>query len=92
MQNERDFLNQQIYIIKQRINGLPADNAEKPASAKLIKAYELRNKVVSNLRRELTEMIGANDARAMIDEAERDAEVWWSMSRGETIENAKTAC
>lgn len=31
-------------------------------------------------------MIGANDARAMIDEAERDAEVWWSMSRGETIE------
>lgn len=92
MQNERDFLSQQIYIIRQRINGLPADNSEKPASAKLIKAYELRNKVVSNLRRELTEMIGVNDARAMIDEAERDAEVWWSMSRGETIENAKTAC
>ena len=91
MQPERDFLNQQIYLWQQRLKSLPP-TTERPASDKLIKAYELRNKVVANLRRELTEMIGANDARAMIDEAERDAEVWWSMSRGETIENAKTAC
>lgn len=87
MQSERDFLNQQIYLLRQRINGLPADNAEKPASAKLIKAYELRNRVVSNLRKQLNEIMDREEANAMIDEAERDAEVWWSMSRGETIES-----
>ena len=85
MQTERDFLAQQIYILQQRITALPA-NEEKPASAKLIKAYELRNKVVSNLRRQLNEIMDREEANAMIDEAERDAEVWWSMSRGNTIE------
>lgn len=91
MQPERDFLNQQIYLWQQRLKSMPP-TTERPASDKLIKAYELRNKVVANLRKQLNEIMDREEANAMIDEAERDAEVWWSMSRGGTIENAKTAC
>jgi len=64
---------------------LPANAPERQSSAKLVKAFEIRNKTCVNLRKQLIEIIGLEDANAMFDEAERDAEVWWRMSRSATI-------
>lgn len=88
MQTEHLFLQDQIATLRKRLNSLPPPEkaTEKPASAKLHKAYEIRNKVVANLRKQLVEIIGREDTSEMIEEAERDAEVWWSMQREGTVE------
>ncbi len=86
MLSEQNFLQDQIAILRKRLNAVNSNPPlEKPAADKTIKAYEIRNKVVANLRRELVEILGREDASAMIEEAERDAEVWWSMSRSEQL-------
>lgn len=85
---EQNFLQDQIAVLRKRLNIVQStpQTGEKPASAKLHKAYEIRNKVVANLRKQLVEIIGREDASEMIEEAERDAEVWWGMQREGTIE------
>lgn len=88
MQTEQLFLQDQIASLRKRLTTiqLPANAPERQASAKLVKAYEVRNKAFHNLRKQLIEIIGLEDANAMFDEAERDAEVWWSMTRSATID------
>lgn len=88
MQTEQLFIQDQIASLRKRLATiqLPANAPEKQASAKLVKAFEIRNKTCVNLRKQLIEIIGLEDANAMFDEAERDAEVWWSMQRSATIE------
>lgn len=89
MQTEQLFLQEQIAAFRKRLASiqLPAQSAERQASAKLVKAYEVRNKAFHNLRKQLIDILGAEDAKLMVEEAERDAEVWWSMQRSGTIES-----
>ena len=87
MQTEQLFLQDQIASLRKRLATiqLPANAPERQASAKLVKAYEVRNKAFHNLRKQLIEILGTEDAKLMVEEAERDAEVWWSMQRSGTI-------
>ena len=82
---EQNFLQDQIAVLRKRLNSLPPPEkpSEKPASAKLQKAYEVRNQTLMNLKKQLIEIVGKEDAFEMLNEAERDAEVWWSMTHGE---------
>jgi len=84
MQNEQLFLQDQIATLRKRLNSLPPPEkpVEKIASAKLQKAFELKTKTLSNIRAQLVDIIGREDAQEMLEEAERDAEVWWSMTHG----------
>jgi len=86
---EQNFLQDQIAIFRKRLNSLPPPEkpVEKPASAKLQKAYELQNKTLMNLKTQLIDIVGREDAFEMLNEAERDAEVWWSMTHG--VDNSK---
>lgn len=88
MQTEQLFIQDQIASLRKRLTTiqLPANAPERQASTKLVKAYEVRNKAFCNLKKQLIEILGLEDAKLMVEEAERDAEVWWSMQRGETIE------
>ena len=88
MQTEQLFIQDQIASLRKRLATiqLPANAPERQASTKLVKAYEVRNKAFHNLRKQLIEILGLQDAKLMVEEAERDAEVWWSMQRAETIE------
>ena len=70
MQTERQFLQGLISQINLRTSAL--DNT--PSNPKLLRAYEIRNRVVYNLRDQLVEILGKDDAYEMINEAERDAE------------------
>lgn len=82
MQTEQAFLQDQIAVLRKRLNSLsPSEHSiEKPASAKLQRAYELRNKTLINLKKQLVEIVGKEDAFEMFNEAEREAETWWSMT------------
>lgn len=73
MQTERQFLQGLIAQINLRTSAL--DNT--PSNPKLLRAYEIRNRVVHNLRDQLVEILGKDDAYEMINEAEKDAEKWW---------------
>jgi hypothetical protein len=88
MQTEQLFLQDQIASLRKRLATiqLPANAPERQASAKLVKAYEIRNITCVNLRKQLIEIIGLKDANAMFEKAERDAEVWWSTQRSAAIE------
>ena len=81
---EQNFLQDQIAVLRKRLNvvQLTPQTGEKPASAKLQKAYELQNKTLMNLKKQLIDIVGKDDAFEMLNEAERDAEVWWSMTHG----------
>lgn len=73
MQTERQFLQGLIAQINLRTSALDST----PSNPKLLRAYEIRNRVVYNLRDQLVEILGKDDAYEMINEAERDAEKWW---------------
>ena len=84
MLSEQNFIADQIAVLRKRLNSIPP--AEKIASAQLVKAYEVRNKSLSNIKAQLVEMIGKEDAFEMIVDAEKDAEKWWNEERVGTIE------
>lgn len=73
MQPERQFLQSLINTINLRCSTLE----HTPSNPKLLRAYEIRNRVVYNLRDQLVEILGKDDAYEMINEAEKDAEKWW---------------
>lgn len=81
---EQNFLQDQIAVLRKRLNVVQStpQTGEKPASAKLQKAYELQNKTLMNLKKQLIDIVGKEDAFEMLNEAEREAEVWWSMAHG----------
>ena len=73
MQPERQFLQSLINTINLRCSTLE----HTPSSPKLLRAYEIRNRVVYNLRDELVEILGKEDAYEMVNAAEAAAEKWW---------------
>jgi len=73
MQHERQFLQSLINTINLRC--LTLEHA--PSNPKLLRAYEIRNRVVYNLRDELVEILGKKDAYEMVNSAEAAAEKWW---------------
>lgn len=79
MQTERQFLQGLISQINLRTSAL--DNT--PSNPKLLRAYEIRNRVVYNLRDQLVEILRKDDAYEMINEAEKDAEKWWEGRRNQ---------
>ena len=86
---EQNFLQDQIATLRKRLAliQLPENAQERMGSAKLVKAYEIRNKAFVNLKNQLVEILGMEDAQVMAEEVERDADAWWRTSRIETIEN-----
>jgi len=83
-QTEQNFLQDQIAVLRKRLNVVQESTqpAEKPASSRLVRAYDISNKTVENLKKQLVEILGKEDSFEMLNEAERDAEVWWSMTHG----------
>lgn len=80
---EQNFLQDQIAVLRKRLNAVQESTqpAEKPASSRLVRAYDISNKTVENLKKQLVEILGKEDAFEMIEDARREAEVWWSMQR-----------
>jgi len=74
MQNERDFLTQQVFILQQRITQIP--QGERPASNKLLRSFDIRNQTLIILRKSLVEIMGPLEADMMVDEATMQAEEW----------------